>query len=114
MVCVLPLVAVPTGACSMAGCGDRGIEMRSNFAVKIRHADEPLPGATVEITGPQGTSGAKKFTVTADKDGIARVTDLAPGDYWLDAEYLNIGAAYHCFHVKERPSRKAKRNLTYD
>jgi len=56
----------------------------------------------------------KKFTVTADKDGIARITDLAPGDYWLDAEYLNIGAAYHCFHVKERPSRKAKRNLTYD
>jgi hypothetical protein len=114
MVCLLPLVAVPAGACSLAGCSDRGIEMRSDFAVKIRHADKPLPGATVEITGPQGTSGAKKFTVTTDKDGIARILNLAPGYYWLDAEYLDINAAYHCFHVKERPSRKAKRNLAYD
>jgi carboxypeptidase family protein/prealbumin domain-containing protein len=114
MVCLLPLVEVPASACSMTGCLDRGIEMRSDFAVKIRHADKPLPGTTVEITGPQGTSGAKKFTVKTDKDGIARVINLAPGDYWLNAEYLNIGAAYHCFHVNERPSRKAKRNLKYD
>jgi len=61
------------------------MEMRSDFAVKIRHADKPLPGATVEITGPQGTSGWRKFTVKTDKDGIARITNLAPGDYWLDA-----------------------------
>jgi len=90
------------------------MEMRSDFAVKIRHADKPLPWATVEITGPQGTSGWRKFTVKTDKDGIARITNLAPGDYWLDAEYLDIGAAYHCFHVDERPSRKAKRNLAYN
>ena len=114
MVCLLPLVAVPASACSLAGCLDRGIEMRSDFAVKIRHADKPLPRATVEITGPQGTSGAKKFTVRTDNDGIARILNLAPGDYWLDAEYLDIGAAYHCFHIKERPSRKEKRNLAYD
>jgi Carboxypeptidase regulatory-like domain/Prealbumin-like fold domain len=88
--------------------------MRSEFAVNIRHSAKPLPGAIVEITGPQGTKGAKKFTVTTDKDGIARITNLAPGDYWLNAEYLDIGAAYHCFHVTERPSRKAKRNLAYD
>jgi hypothetical protein len=113
MVCLLPLVAVPAGACSVAGCLDRGIEMRSDFAVKIRHANKPLPGTTVEITGPQG-SGAKKFTVKTDTDGIARISNLPPGDYWLDAEYLDIGAAYHCFHVNERPSRKAKRNLAYD
>ena len=49
MVCLLPLVvAVPAGACSLAGCLDRGIEMRSDFAVRIRHADKPLPGTTVE------------------------------------------------------------------
>lgn len=114
MVCLLLLVAIPAGACSMAGCQNRDIEMRSDFAVKIRHADKPLSGTTVEITGPQGTSGARKFTVTTDKDGIARITNLAPGDYWLNAEYLDIGAAYDCFHVNERPSRKAKRNLAYD
>jgi hypothetical protein len=91
MVCLLPLVTVPAGACSLAGCLDRGIEMRSDFAVKIRHADKPLPGSTVEITGPQVTSGAKKFIVKTDEDGIVRVTNLAPGDYWLNAEYLDIG-----------------------
>jgi Carboxypeptidase regulatory-like domain/Prealbumin-like fold domain len=114
MVCFLPLVAVRAGACSLAGCLDRGIEMRSEFAVKIRHSDKALPGAMVKITGPHGTSGAKSFTVTTDKDGIARIANLVPGDYWLDAEYLDISAAYNCFHVKERPSRKAKRNLAYD
>ncbi len=88
--------------------------MRSDFSVKIRHAGKPLPGAAVEITGPQGTSEGKKFIVTTGKDGIARITDLAPGDYWLNAEYLDIGAAYHCFHVNEKPSRKAQRSLTYD
>jgi len=88
--------------------------MRSDFAVTIRHADKPLPGTTVEITGPQGASGANKFTVTTDKDGMARITNLAPGDYWLNAEYLDIGAAYHCFHINVKPSRKAKRNLAYD
>jgi Carboxypeptidase regulatory-like domain len=88
--------------------------MHANFTVKIRHADEPLSGATVEITGPQGSSSAKKFTVTTDNDGVARITNLAPGDYWLNAEYLDIGAAYHCFHINERPSRNAKSNLTYD
>jgi hypothetical protein len=88
--------------------------MRSDFAVKIRHADKPLPGVAVEITGPQDTSSAKRFIVTTDKMGIAQITNLAPGDYWLNAEYLGIGAAYHCFHVKEKSSRKAKRNLAYD
>jgi hypothetical protein len=111
---ILMLIALPAGACSLAGCMDRGIEMHSDFAVKIRHADKPLPGTTVEITGPQGTSSAKKFAVQTDNDGIARITNLAPGDYWLNAEYLDIGAAYHCFHVNERPSSKAKRNLAYD
>jgi len=114
MVCLLPLVAVPTAACSLVGCLDRGIEMRSDFTVKIHHADKPLPGTSVEITGPQGAGGARKFTVRTDKDGIARIANLAPGDYWLNAEYLGIGAAYHCFHVNARPSRKAKRNLAYD
>lgn len=88
--------------------------MRGDFAVKIRHANKPLQGASIEITGPQGATGARRFTVTTDENGIAHIANLAPGDYWLDAEYLAIGAAYHCFHVEEKPSRKAKRNLTYD
>lgn len=111
---LLPLAAAPAPACSLAGCSDRGIEMRSEFAVKIRHADKPLAGAAVEITGPQGTTDWRKLTVMTGKDGIARVTNLAPGDYWLNAEYIEIGAAYHCFHVNKKPSGKAKRSLAYD
>jgi hypothetical protein len=111
---LIPLGVVPTGACSLAGCSDRGIEMRTDFSVRIRHRNRPLRGATVEITGPQGTSGARRINVTTDKDGTARITNLAPGDYWLNAEYLDIGAAYYCFHVNERPSRQAKRTVTHD
>lgn len=88
--------------------------MRGDFAVKIRHEGKPLPGAAIEIAGPQDSTEARKFTVTTGEDGVARISNLAPGDYWLDAEYLDIGAAYHCFHVNPKPSRKAKRSLTYD
>lgn len=114
VLCLTPLIALPAGACSLAGCINRGIEMRSDFTVKIRHADTPLSGATVEITGPQGSGGEKKITVITGDDGIARINKLVPGDYWLNAEYLDIGAAYRCFHVNNSASRKAKRKLTYD
>ncbi len=114
VVTCLHVAAVPASACSIAGCLDRGVEMRRGFAVKIKHADKPLAGVSVEITGPQDTSDAKKFTGATGKDGIARINNLLPGNYWLNAEYLGIGAAYHCFHVNEKPSGKAKRKLTYD
>lgn len=114
LVCLLLLLALPASACSVAACTDRGIEMRDGFVVKVSHADRPLSGATIEITGPQGTIGAKKLILTTDKHGIAHITNLASGDYWLNAEYLDIGAAYHCFHVNDKPSSKAKRSLSYD
>jgi hypothetical protein len=41
----LTAVALPASACSVTACLDRGIEMRGDFAVKIKHADKPLPGA---------------------------------------------------------------------
>jgi hypothetical protein len=90
--------------------------MLRDFSVKIRHGHKPLSGATVEITEikDQGGESAKKFTVTTNNDGIARIANLPPGDYWLEAGYLDIGAAFHCFHIKERPSRNAKRSLAYD
>lgn len=55
--------------------------MRSGFAVKIKHANKPLAGVSVEITGPQHANDAKKFTVTTGKDGIARMNNLLPGNY---------------------------------
>lgn len=112
--CLLPLAATPARACSAAGCLDGGVEMRRDFTVRIRNADKAIEGASVEVIGPQGSNTSKKFTVNTDKNGVARVIRLMPGEYWLNAAYLEIGAAYHCFHVNERPSRKAKRSLSYD
>lgn len=42
------------------------------------------------------------------------MADVLPGDYWLNVELLGINAAYHCFHVARRSSRKAKGLLTYE
>ena len=109
----LSLLAVQANACSFASCLSSGIEMRRDFVVKIKHADKPLPGATVEIKGLQDNS-RKRFSSTTAKDGSVHITNLAPGDYWLNAEFLGITAAYHCFHVTEVPSRKAKHALAFN
>ena len=47
-------------------------------------------------------------------NGIFRTASLPPGDYRLSADLLGINAAYHCFHVAERASRKAKQRMTYE
>ena len=85
MVCLLPLVTVPAGACSLAGCADRGIEMRSDFAVKIRHADKPLPGSTVEIAATVTAVEGRKvlFAVTA-KDEIDTISSGSHARFVVD------------------------------
>jgi hypothetical protein len=83
--------------------------MRPNFVIAITHGRKPLNGVAVQIRGND-----KEFTVFTTSDGKARIDDLPAGLYWLDAEFLGIGAAYQCFHVSDRPTSKAKRRLTYD
>lgn len=102
-------IAIPANACSMAGCLGRGVEMRRNFVVGVMHAGKPLSGVSVQVSGH-----GKQFTLFTTSEGEAYIADLASGDYWLDAQLLGISAAYQCFHVADRPSRKAKRKLTYD
>lgn len=102
-------VSRSAGACSLAGCLDDGIEMQQNFVVAIRHGGKPLAGVTVQIKG-----NGKEVTVSTTSDGKARIGDLQSGLYWLDVEFLGIGAAYHCFHVSDRPTSKAKRKVNYE
>jgi hypothetical protein len=104
------IAAIPSGACSMASCLNRGVEMRRDFAVTITNDGKPLPGVAVQIT----SNGSERFSGVTLTDGTVRVVDLPPGDYWLNAELLGISAAYQCFHVGGQPSRKAKRKLTYE
>jgi hypothetical protein len=102
-------IAIPASACSMAGCLNHGVEMRQDFVVTIKHGGKPLAGVAVQISGNE-----KQFTLPTSTDGRVHVTDLPPGDYWLDAQLLGISAAYQCFHVADRPTREAKRKLTYE
>jgi hypothetical protein len=105
---LLLLAAIHSDACSLASCSDRGVEMRSNFAVRIKFDGKPLAGVTIKAT----SAGSERFTGVTLADGTIRI-NLPPGDYWLSAELLGISAADQCFHVAEQPSRKAKRKLTF-
>ena len=105
------LAPVPGTACSLAGCIDHGIELNRDFAVTIKHQGKPLMGVTVKVTDAVGTL---RFSGMTTATGSVRFTSLPPGDYWLDADFLGIGAGYQCFHVAERPSRHAKQRLSYE
>jgi hypothetical protein len=83
--------------------------MQQTFAVTILHSGKPLSGVAVQVSG-----NGKQFTVFTASEGDVQITDLPAGYYWLDAQLLGISAAYQCFHVADRPTRKAKQKLTYE
>lgn len=100
-------------ACSLVPCVNDGIELNPNVSVLVKHEAEGLAGITIEIIR---NSHAERpmLSVLTGPDGTARMSDLAPGEYWLRAEMLGIGAAYHCFHVPQHPSKRAKKLLRYE
>jgi hypothetical protein len=108
---LLPMLGPPARACSLVSCINSGIEMRRDFRVLVKHDGKPLKGVKVEI---KTNLGSIISTGTTDIAGRATVTNLSPGEYWLSADLLGIGAAYHCFHVTQQPTAKAKRLLKYD
>lgn len=77
----------------------------------IKHQGRPLQGVTVKVTDAIATL---RFSGVTTAIGSVRVTSLPPGDYWLDIDFLGIGAAYQCFHVAERASRHAKQRVSYE
>jgi len=96
----------------MAGCLGKGIEMRGNFVVRVKHDGKPLPGVAVWITS--NAESNRMFSGTTARDGTVNVANLSPGEYWLNAELLGILAGSECFHIESRSSRKAKKSVTYD
>jgi hypothetical protein len=104
----VPLAAVRSIACSIAGCSN-DVEIRRTFSVVISDGESPLSGVSVEITG-----GGKRFAFSTGADGRARVNHLPPGDYWINARFLGITAAHTCFHVQKNPTAKAASHLAYD
>ena len=91
----------------MVGCVGDGAEFRNHFSVAVRHDGKPLRGVHIQITGQA------QLELTTGADGKANIGDLRPGNYWLQAEFLGIGAAYQCFHVSLRSSASAKRSVKY-
>ena len=106
---LLCCVSAPSGACSMAGCLNGGVEVNRYFTVMIKHGGKPLSGVAVQIGG----EGSEQFSGLTSTDGRVRV-NLSPGLYWLKAELLGISAAYECFHIDQQASKRAKRRLTFD
>jgi hypothetical protein len=107
------LLATKVVACSLVSCVDRGIELRHDFTVMVKHDGKPLPRVRVQVTTATEKSEVRFSGVTAD-DGKLRISGLAPGDYWFGAELLGIGAAYYCFHVAERPSIRGKHKVVHN
>jgi len=108
------LVRVPAIACSDVACISGGDEMRSGFAVRVTHDGKPLAGVGVEVVTQAGSE--KLFSGVTDAEGTVYVTSLPSGEYWLNAEYFGVSAAYayRCFHVQKDPSRHAKKRLGFN
>lgn len=110
-VVLMALVPVSLSACSVVSCIGRGVELRRDFTVLVKHEGKPLRGVTVNILS-NGT--AVRFSAETAPNGIVHVKGLPPGDYWISADLLGINAAYQCFHVADRASRKAQDRMTYE
>ncbi len=89
--------------------------MRTNFVVSVTYENKPIAGVSIDVyTNDQNGEGALLLSGKSKADGTFVVANLRPGDYWLGVTLLGVRAAgSDCFYVTNRPSRKAKRALTY-
>jgi hypothetical protein len=109
-IAILSLVYSSTAlGCSMASCTNNGDEMRPTFTIVVTHEDKPLAGVSFRVV----SNGADQFSGLTDEKGIIHVPKLQPGLYWLNGDLLGTGVVYTCFHVGEKPSRRAKAKLSY-
>ena len=104
----------PSVGCSVAGCVGNGVEMRRDFAVKVSHDGRPLQGVSVWVTRTTGGETSNVPPLVTASDGLVRVRDLPPGEYWLSTDLLGISAGIQCFQVKAHSTRKARKALNYD
>lgn len=110
---LLLLFSAPATACSLASCIDHGIELRRGFIVAITLDGKPLRGVAVAVTRSDRNSEVVRFSGVTTSDGTVHVTGLTRGEYRLSARLLGIDAADQCFHIGQRPSTKAKHQVTY-
>lgn len=113
---LIVLLAVPNSsqACSMVACSDKGAEMRRDFVVKVTYRDKPLFGVSVWVASGSLEQQINLFSGLTSRDGSVRIANLAPGEYWLHAELLNVVAGVECFYVGSRPSKRARKAIAYE
>lgn len=104
-------IPLPVIACSLTSCIDHGVETDRKFVITIRHQGKPLQGVSIKVTAPDSSI---QFSGVTTSNGVVQVEGIVPGDYWLEARFLGIQAAYFCFHVSDRSSSKARRRMQYD
>jgi hypothetical protein len=83
--------------------------MRPTFTIKVTLDNKPLVGASFHIKA----QGTEQFFGVTDDRGIVRVLRLSPGLYWINGDFLGTGITSGCFHVGDKPTRKAKASLSY-
>lgn len=112
----IPFLTFPISSygCSSVSCLNKGVELRPEFVVRVTHGDKPLQGVSVRVSSAAGGNVNNLFSGVTAADGSVRVVNLPPGEYWLNAELLGIVAGTECFHVDPRPTRKAKKKVSYD
>ncbi len=108
LVSLVAFVDFPAYACSYV-CGG-GDEMRRDFTVMITHKGKPLAGVVVAIDST--SDGNVTLRRKTGKDGIARISNLRAGSYWLSANLLDIPAVVDCFHIAKTASPSAKSSVT--
>lgn len=106
---VLLVFNLPAAGCSITGCSNNGIAVRSTFTVQLNHHNQPLPGASIRITGEKIK---EEIVMLSDEHGKALIKGLQPGTYWITTEYMGIGAGQRCFHVAPG-LRRGKRKLLF-
>jgi hypothetical protein len=102
--------AGPLFACSVPMClgPGPGSELAPSFTVALHREGRPLAGAKITLAGK-----GKEHVVETGPDGTFRFSGLASGDYSLSAQYLGLSVAWQCFHVRTKPSRKARGSVTF-
>src|ERR1700691_5343365 len=109
-IAILSLVYSSTAlGCSMASCTNNGAEMRPTFTIAVTHEGKPLAGVSFRVVA----NGVDRFSGLTGDTGVSHGPNREPGLYWLNGDLLGTGVVYACFHVGEKPSRRAKAKLSY-
>lgn len=99
--------------CTEAACLGGGVEVQSNFVVAITYRDRALAGVKVEVTSGSRQSAKMWSSGRTNGQGLAHITALPAGEYWIATDFLGVSAGEYCFHIPSKPEHAISR-LDFD